>query len=66
MSCSYCLNCERIVPSYEKYCRYCLQKYNLPQDENWHKNHRFKNWNQERLEEVGKDIEKVKKSRSEG
>lgn len=61
MSYSTCLNCEKMVSQYEKYCYRCIQKYNLKQDEDWHKNHHFQDWETERFEEVSKDLEEAKK-----
>ena len=37
MSYSICINCDKMVPNYEKYCQPCILKYNLNQDNNWHR-----------------------------
>lgn len=42
MSYSSCIKCSSMVNSYEKYCDDCVEKYNLKQDETWHK--RPENW----------------------
>ncbi len=60
MSYSMCLNCERMVEGYEKYCDDCIEKFGLPRDDNWHKNHWFDDWDKERKEEVEKDIKEAK------
>ena len=60
MSYSICIKCERMVSLYQKYCESCVKKYNLPQDENWHKTHWFKNWDVERKEEFDKDLSRGK------
>lgn len=37
MSYSVCIKCSTMVPAYEKYCRQCVQRFRLPQDESFHK-----------------------------
>lgn len=44
---------------YEKYCDGCIKRYGVKQDNSWHKNHHFDNWDVDRKEEFEKDIAAV-------
>lgn len=57
MSCSWRLRCESTVSAYQKYCPSCVAKYGVAQDENWHKNHWFDDWDTQRLAEFQKDLQ---------
>ena len=58
MSYSQCIKCESMVSGYEKYCSDCVEKYGVKQDENWHKNHWFKDWDKDRKIEFENDLTK--------
>jgi hypothetical protein len=57
VSVSLCIKCEAWVGAYEKYCPTCVNKYGVAQDETWHKNHWFQNWDVERKAEFEKDLQ---------
>jgi len=56
MSASQCIKCEKIVSMYEKYCPECVATYGVQQDDYWHKNHWFNDWDSERLAEFERDL----------
>jgi hypothetical protein len=63
MSASQCIKCERIVGGYEKYCDNCVKTYGVKQDEVFHKNHWFNDWETERKMEFEKDLAAVPAAR---
>lgn len=60
MSASQCIKCERVVSMYQKYCPECVAAYGVQQDDSWHKNHWFVDWNTERLAEFERDLAAAK------
>ena len=54
MSYSSCIVCKEMVSYYEKYCKTCVVKHNLKQNDRWHKGFH------ENID-VGAEIEKDKK-----
>jgi len=59
MSESQCIKCNAVVGGYAKYCDKCVKKYGVEQDELWHQDHHFDNWNEGREEEFEKDLASV-------
>lgn len=56
MSYSICLNCEEMVPRYEKYCRVCVMVYDLRQDEEYWRTHKWPADTRDRRDEINRDM----------
>ncbi len=61
MSYSVCIKCKEMVSMYEKYCHSCVDKHNLSskQDVNFHRTHRFENYQEETKKIVEKDLRDI-------
>jgi hypothetical protein len=58
MSASFCINCDKMVGGYEKYCLDCVDKYGVKQDVSYWKTRGFEAW-QNREAEFRKDLAAV-------